>query len=156
MRVIDPADAVAAFPALTQAQQNSMWTAWTFNSPWVDDFLVFDSIAATNSQTQLFSGATGSGGPGNAAAAYANVIAGGLENNLAFQYRNATPLKTVTIPAQGTGAETLLFAVPDSDLNDNQSGVSILIAPATSTPSIQTNSLFGGQVGVRIQHRRRR
>jgi hypothetical protein len=60
----------------------------------------------------------------------------------------ATPQKTITFPILGTGPETLLFVDPDYDLSDNALGVSVLIAPATSTPSITTTSLANGQVGV--------
>lgn len=158
MRVIDPADAAAAFPSLTTSQLNSMWTAWTYNSPWLTEYLVFDSSATSNnSQTQLFSGAAGSPGTSGPASAYADAVNGYVsgnttfppfDNNLAWMYRNATPQKTVTFPLLGGGPETLIFAVPDGGLSDNAGGVSILIAPYTSTPNITTSSLPNGQVGV--------
>src|SRR4051812_48857733 len=40
-QVINPADAAARFPALTLAQTNQIYTAWTYNSPWILDYLVF-------------------------------------------------------------------------------------------------------------------
>jgi len=162
MRVIDAADAAAIFPNLTAGQQSSMWSAWTYNTPWTTEFLAFDSSAASNnSQTQLFSVAAGSPGPLNpngAAQAYADAVNGytntnnavipPFDNNIALTYRNATPQKTVTLPLTGTGAETLIFSLPDSVVTDNAGGVSILIAPFTSYPSITTTSLSNGQVGV--------
>jgi large repetitive protein len=161
MRVISPADAAALFPSLTQAQLNSMWTAWTYNSPWLTDYLVFDSAAASNSSlTQLFSGAAGSPGTSDAASAYADAVNGytanstffpPFDNNLALTYRNATPQQTITFPLSGTGPETLIFAVPDNGLSDNQGGVSVLIAPYTSSPFITTTSIPNGQAGVPYQ-----
>jgi uncharacterized protein (TIGR03437 family) len=160
LRVIDPADALAMFPNLTTSQQSSMFTAWTYNVPWVTAYLVFDSSATSNpSQTQLFSGADDFSFPGASgpAAAYAAAINGytvsghsfpPFYNNLYPLIRDSTPQKTVTFPLSGTGPETLIFDVPDNDLGDNGGGISVLIAPATSTPSITTSSLPYGQVGV--------
>src|SRR5689334_20463778 len=52
---INPTDAAARFPALTQAQTNLIYTAWTYNYPWILDYLVFDNSASTNfSVPQLF------------------------------------------------------------------------------------------------------
>ena len=66
MRVIDPTDAAAIFPNLTNGQLSSMWTAWTYNSPWITDYLVFDSSATSNSgESQLFAGADGGPGTSN-------------------------------------------------------------------------------------------
>jgi uncharacterized protein (TIGR03437 family) len=159
IRVIDPADAAVAFPALTQSQLNSMWTAWSYSgSSYVTPYLAFDSSAASNSsETQLFSGAEGifpDVPTATPAAAYNNAITGNggaitpYYNEIYPTYRNATPQKTITFPLVGTGPETLLFADPDYDLSDNSDGVSVLIAPYTSTPSVTTTSLPGGQVGV--------
>ncbi len=125
---------------------------------WLTEFLVFDGSAASNgSETQLFSGAAGSPGTADAASAYADAVNGytfnavfipPFDDNIALTYRNATPQKTITFPLLGSGPETLIFAVPDNGLSDNQGGVSVLIAPYTSTPSITTTSLSNGQVGV--------
>ena len=155
MRVIDPADALAIFPNLTTAQQNSMWTAWANNSPWITSVLAFDSSAATNSgETQLFSIAEGGPGTGNAATAYADAINGNggavtpYFNEIFPLTRNATPQTTITFPLMGSGPETLIFAVPNNSLSANAGGVSVLIAPATSTPVMTTSSLANGQAGV--------
>src|SRR5664279_4440073 len=40
LRVINPADAAALFPALTSAQTNQIYQSWTYNSPWITDYLV--------------------------------------------------------------------------------------------------------------------
>ena len=149
-RAISPADAVSLFPSLTTAQQNSMWTAWTYNTPWLDDYLVFDSSAATSStQSQLFSGAEGVPNDGvnslNATTAYNWVIANNTYSNVYVGNRLAAPQRTYTFNIP----RTLIFAVPDSVLSDNQGGVSVLIAPLASQPlNITTTSLFNGQVGT--------
>ncbi len=160
MRVIDPADALAIFPNLTTSQQSSMFTAWTYNVPWVTAYLVFDSSATSiSSQTQLFSGADDFNYPGgaNPAAAYAAAVNGytvgtstfpPFDNNLYPLIRDSTPQKTITFPLMGTGPETLIFDVPDNDLGDNGGGISVLIAPATSTPAITVSSLPYGQAGM--------
>jgi hypothetical protein len=136
LRVIDPADALALFPNLTTGQQSSMFTAWTYNSPWITSVLAFDSSAVSNSsETQLFSVAEGGPGTTGPASAYADAINGNggtvtpYFNEIFPLIRNATPQTTVTFPLMGTGPETLIFAVPDNGLYDNAGGVSLLIAP---------------------------
>jgi hypothetical protein len=132
-----------------------MWTAWSYSgSSYVTPHLVFDSSAASNSSdTQLFSGAEGrfpDAPTSTPAAAYNNAITGDggaiapFYNEIYPVYRNAPKNHHVPDP----GPETLLFVDPDYDLSDNALGVSVLIAPATSTPSITTTSLANGQVGV--------
>jgi uncharacterized protein (TIGR03437 family) len=160
MRVIDPADAAAIFPTLTISQQTSMWTAWTYNVPWVTAYLAFDISATSNaSQTQLFSGADDFNfpGTGDPASAYADAVNGYTVNSTNFPpfynniyplIRNATPQTTVTFPLVGTGPETLIFAVPDNGYQDNAGGISVLIAPAAAALNITTTSLANGQVGL--------
>ena len=83
-RLVDPADAAQLFPALTSGQLSQIFTAWTYNSPWVADYLVFDSSAATNaSVAQMFDGAfSNTNGTwttyGSAVAAYTAAITGGF------------------------------------------------------------------------------
>ena len=36
-RVINPTDAALLYPALTVPQVNQIYTAWTYNSPWIED-----------------------------------------------------------------------------------------------------------------------
>ncbi len=138
-RVIDPADAQAAFPSLTNTQLGYMYTAWTYNSPYTTSTLVFNSSAVGNSaQNQLFSVAEIDQTVYTAQAAYNRAIAGGFYNQLFVGARNATPTYnyTFTVPT------TLVFAVPDNGLYDNGGGTSILIAPvAANPPSITTSSL---------------
>jgi hypothetical protein len=136
-RVINPADALSLYPSLTTSQQNSIFTGWTYNSPWIESYLVFDSSAAQNSgQTQLFSGAELNVAYGNATDAYNAAVAGGYYNQLHVGARNAAVTYTYTF----ANTTTLIFAVPDSGLYDNQGGVSVLISPAFSQISILTAS----------------
>jgi len=145
-RVISPTDASSLFPALTPGQTSSMETAWTYNSPWITTWLAFDSSAATNTaETQLFSGADGGPGLGDAASAYNDAISNGYENSLYPLIRTAPPQKTWYFP----NPATLIFTVPDDQGSDNQGGVSVLIAPtAAQAPGIATSSLANGQAGV--------
>jgi len=103
--LVDPAiDSGAAF------------TAWTYNAPWITNYLVFDSANLTE---QLFMGAvSGSAFVANAQAAFNATVAAG---------HNVT---TFTLPT----AETLLFTVPDNILSDNTGGVSIDITPFVAEP----------------------
>ena len=145
-RVMDAADAQVAFPSLTTAQLNSMYTAWTYNSPYLEATLVFDSSAVGNGNVnQLFSVAEGTGNVNTPQAAYNNAISFGVYNALYVGARNATPTYTYTF----TNPATLVFAVPDNGLSDNAGGSSILIAPVAATPvSVTTTSLPGGMTGM--------
>ena len=126
-RVINPSDAAALFPALTLAQTNQIYTAWTYNSPWILDYLVFDSSAATNSSVpQLFDGAQDIG-YGNAIAAYTNSFVRGTYNQLHTAGRLGTNIATTYTFANTT---TLIFVVPDNALSDNSGGVSVLVFPS--------------------------
>jgi uncharacterized protein (TIGR03437 family) len=158
MRVINPADAVALFPSL-DGKQDLIWTAWSYNSPYITDFLVFDSSAASDSQqSQLFSVAGLSPGAADAATAYSDAVNGytdGNSNNvppflnaIALGSRDATPQTTVTFPLVGTEQENVIFTVADNELSDNHAGVSVLIAPATSAPSISNLCAGNGQVNA--------
>lgn len=159
MRVINPTDAAALFPSLGRTQIDSIWSAWSYNTPFITDFLVFDSSAASNSQqSQLFSVAGPSSGAADAATAYSNAVNGYVNGNsvqvppflnaIAVGTRDATPQNTITFPLTGTEQQNIIFAVPDNQLSDNVAGVSVLIAPATSTPSILTSSAANGQVNA--------
>lgn len=134
-RVINPTDAAALYPALTAAQTSQIYSAWTYNSPWVTDYLVFDSSAATNSSVpQLFDGAfSNTNGTWytyvSAASAYSAAITGGFYNLIRSGPggRNGTVFQNSYTFASTT---TLIFAVPDYYLPDNSGGVSVLITPA--------------------------
>ena len=124
---INPADAAARFPALTQQQTNQIYTAWTYNSPWILDYLVFDSSAATNSSVpQFFDGAQDIS-YGNAIAAYTNAFLRGTYNQLHTAGRLGTNIATTYT---FTNTTTLIFVVPDNVLSDNSGGVSVLVFPS--------------------------
>jgi len=126
-RPINPADAAARFPALTGTQTNQIYTAWTYNSPWILDYLVFDSSAATNfSVPQFFDGAQDVG-YGNSIAAYTNAFLRGTYNQLHTAGRLGTNIATTYT---FTNTTTLIFAVPDYELSDNGGGVSVLVFPS--------------------------
>lgn len=136
-RVVDPADAATIEPSLTPSQLSQIYTAWTYNSPYITDYLVFD-VSAIGSTTIpfLFSGANGDPLVYNAAAAYADSVSLGLYNQIHLGSRAAPATYTYRF----TSPETLVFAVPDYDLGDNGGGVSVLISPAFGTLSIQNTS----------------
>jgi hypothetical protein len=132
-RVISPGDASALYPALTSGQTSQMFTAWTYNSPWIEDYLVFSSAALSNgSVPQLFDGAPGPSF-GNANAAYADALASGYADKIRTGPlgRNST---TLTDRYTFATATNLVFVIPDNGLGDNNGGVSILITP-TNAPS---------------------
>ena len=125
--VIDPAAAAAQFPALTQAQLGSLYTAWTYNSPWTTNYVVFDSSAATNSnESQLFDGSPDLTNYGDAQSAYNAAVAGGYANEIRTGPlgRDGTVFTTSYTVAADT---TLVFAVPDYGLSDNAGGVSVIV-----------------------------
>ncbi len=137
-RIVNPTDASTLYPSLTAAQQNQIYTAWTYNSPWVTDYLVFDSSAATNSSLfQLFSGAitpfADYPGFANANTAYNTAKAAGFYDQI-ISGAGGRYGGTVSTTYTFTAAETLIFAVPDNLLSDNQEGVSVLISPAEAPP----------------------
>ncbi|MGH7953867.1 MAG: hypothetical protein ACREFE_18370, partial [Limisphaerales bacterium] len=144
-RIIDPADAAQLFPALTSEQTNEIYTAWTFNSPWVTDYLVFDSAATNNSSLpQLFDGAytnTAGNGPffSSATNAYNAAVSGGYYDLIRTGSlgRGGTAF---TNSYTFTNVETLIFAVPDYALGDNVGGVSVLISPANFAPVLSIAS----------------
>ena len=135
-RVVNPADAAQMFPALTAGQASQIFTAWTYNAPWVTDYLVFDGAAAANTSIpQLFDGAfSNTNGTwqtfSNATNAYNAAISEGLYDLIRTgpAGRDGTNYSTVYTVATN---ETLIFVVPDYALGDNAGGVSVLVSPAT-------------------------
>ena len=91
------------------------FTAWTYNAPWITNYVVFDS---TNLTHDLFMGAVSLGSSSNAQAAFNATVAAGNETTV------------FTLPT----AMTLLFAVPDNILSDNTGGVSVDITPFVPEP----------------------
>ena len=126
-RIVDGTDAGSLFPSLTAPQISSIFTAWTFNAPWVTDYLVFDSTAATDfSKSQLLAGAISPSGTVSAITAYNAAISGGYFNQVIIgDILAGSKVTQFTFNAP----ETLIFTVPDNVLSDNTSGVSVLISP---------------------------
>jgi hypothetical protein len=140
-RIVNPADAMTLFPSLTSAQANQIYTAWTYNSPWITDYLVFDGAAATNyAIPQLLDGAFSNtngtdwhayGSPDDA---YSAAISGGFCNLLRTSDTGGRSSTTFLTEYSFTNSTTLIFAVPDFALSDNFGGVSVLISPAAPSP----------------------
>jgi hypothetical protein len=129
-RVVDPAGAQRLFPALTAAQTNQIYTAWTYNSPWIENYMAFDSAAATDtSLPQLFDGAPDPTGFGDPQSAYNDTVSNGY-----FDEIRTGPLgragTNFSYAYTFTNTETLIFIVPDYDLSDNAGGVSVVVSPA--------------------------
>jgi hypothetical protein len=141
--IVNPADAAQLFPALTLAQTNQIFTAWTFNTPCLTTYVAFDSAATNNSSLpQLFDGASGtnygnSGIPlyGSYPAAYAAAYTNS-SYDLIRTGPNGYDSLNFTNTYTFTNVETLIFAIPDYALGDNGGGVSILVSPVN--PSIAT------------------
>jgi len=143
-RAINPADAARDFPGLTPDQTNQIFTAWTYNSPWILDYLVFDAAAETNfSLPQIFDGSPESA-YSNPDAAYQASLTNGYNDAIRIgplgrdssEYANTYTFQN---PAR------LIFVIPDAGLFDNSGGVSVLVSPA----SVQTNLLLnpGAELG---------
>ena len=142
-RAINPSDAARDFPGLTPDQTNQIFTAWTYNSPWILDYLVFDAAAETIPLPQIFDGSPESayGNPNDAYQAsltngYNNAIRIGPLGRDSSEYANTYTFQN---PAR------LIFVIPDAGLFDNSGGVSVLVSPA----SVQTNLLLnpGAELG---------
>ncbi len=132
-QLTNPTLAATQFPLLTTAQRGQMFTAWTFNSPWITDYFVFDSAGVSNpSVPQIFAGAIRpaglSGGTGSATEAFNFAVANHYDNVVVKQPGGRfTGVRATAYTF--TSGETLTFAVPDNVLSDNNGGVSILIRP---------------------------
>lgn len=133
-RAINPADAAQLYPALTSAQTNQIFTAWTYNSPWVLNYLVFPAAAATNSSLpQLFDGSPEWPPYSTAGAAYAASLTNGFNDLLRVGPLGRASTNLVS-SYTFTNVESLVFVIPDYILTDNAGGVSVLISPATTVP----------------------
>lgn len=158
--VISPADAAGQFPALTTAQRDTMFTAWTYNSPWITQYFVFDIAAATDaSLSQLFDGSgMNSTNFGNAQAAYDDAVANGYFNKIRVDPINGREGTVFTTAYTVATATTLVFAIPDNGLSDNGGGVSVVVR---AVPEPGTTALLAVAGGLSIAgcfgraHRRR-
>ena len=144
-RIINPADAAEAYPSLVQTQTNQIFSSWSYNSPWVSDYLVFGGEAATNnSMPQIFDGSPDPASYNSAAEAYSDSVISGYYNIIRIGpagRKSTTFTNSYTFPS----ATNLIFAIPDNGLGDNYGGVSVLIAPAAS-PNSPTNKFWTGAV----------
>ncbi len=130
-RIVDPADAAALEPSLTAAQKSQIFTAWSYNTPWVTNYLVFDISAATDStQPQILYGARTLPNSANTSAqhAYDEAVSRGYDVGI-HTFAAAT---------------TLIFAVADYGLSDNAGGLSVLVTKLPSTPAESALHSFGG------------
>ena len=143
--LIDPADALTALPGLTSTQRAQLYSGWTYNSPWITDYFVFDSSASNDpNQPQLFCGATGGASYGNGEDAYHAAKAGGYASRLftgpGGRYHGAQA-STYTL----TQTRTLIFDIPDYYLPDNAGGVSVVVrAQPTPEPATLAAMAVGG------------
>jgi hypothetical protein len=157
-RVIDSADASSMFPMLTSTQLSEIGNgAWTYNSPWVTQYIAWDVSAASNpAEHQLFTGSVDSTATdyGSAGAAYQAAITGGYFDTIV----TGSGRYTGTVQSSYTFAttETLIFAVPDYYLPDNGGIVGVLIT-SQSVPEPTSLALLGvGCGGLLVYSRRRR
>jgi len=158
-RVISPADAAIQFPLLTPAQRAQMFTAWTYNSPWTTNYMAFTTAAVGNTTvSQIFDGGSVPAGvsynTSSPANAYASLISSGYDNNL----RLAPPGRAGTTVADFasesytfTSPTTVIFAVPDNGLSDNNGGVSIVV----SAPEPTSAAVLAIAAGTLLTRRRR-
>ena len=158
--IMDPADAHAALPGLDNSQLAQIYTAWTFNSPWSEDYLVFDSAALTNgSIAQLFDGGLAPGDPatntyGSAQLAYDGTKADGFNSLIRVSpLGRGGGLADYQAQLTLTSTTTLVFVVPDYALGDNTGGVSVLV---TAVPEPSTLLLGLGSAAFLLMRRRAR
>jgi hypothetical protein len=130
-QLTNPTLAATQFPTLTSGQLAQVFTAWTFNSPWITDYFVFGSTGATDfSVPQIFAGAIRpanlGGGTGSATEAFNFAVTNDYDDVIVKQPGGrVTGIRTTLYTF--TASETLTFAVPDNVLSDNNGGVSVLI-----------------------------
>jgi len=154
--VIDGTDAHAQFSGLTSGQLSTISGAWSYNSPFTTSYFVFDQSAASDpTQPQLFAGANQGAVGGNytfynANDAYQATKAAGQLDQLFTGPGgrvHGVEARSYTL----TATETLVFAVPDNGLGDNQGSVSVAVQ---AVPEPMTLGALG--VGLLAVGRRRR
>lgn len=161
-RIINPTDAASLYSRLTNAQLSQIYTGWTYNSPWIENYMVFRSTALLNpNESQIFDGALAPGVDpyGSAQAAYDATVANGYYNKI----RPAPPGRaggpeTFLTSYTFTETTTLLFVIPDNALADNSGGVSVVVqAAGGAVPEPAGVLLLGlGTAGVAAAGWRRR
>ncbi len=156
-RVIDSTDASAMFPKLTSTQLGEIGDgAWTYNSPWITQYMAWDVSALNDpSEHQLF---TGSVDPtltiyGSAGAAYQAAIAGGYFDTIVTGSGRNSGIVQSSYTFAST--ETLIFAVPDYALSDNNGIVGVLIT-SQSVPEPTSLMLLGVGCGGLFVYSRRK
>jgi PEP-CTERM motif len=154
-RVVNPSDAAALYPSLTAGDLSQIYTAWTYNSPWITNYLAYDSSAITNSSIpQLFYGAPSSTGYGSASAAYSAALSDGSYDEIYAGSCCTGPLTSYTFAT----ATTLAFVIPDNGLYDNTGGVSVLISPVSTSaaaPEPGSMAMLAGALAGLMALRRR-
>jgi hypothetical protein len=144
-RIIDPQDAASLYPQLTSAQLAQIYTAWSYNSPWTENYMVFQNTALTDpTEHQLFDGAIAPGAPtgttfSSAQAAYDGTVANGYYNKIRPAPPGRSALTTDYVTEYTFIRDTtVLCIVPDNGLFDNSGGVSVVItAIPAPTPGAQ-------------------
>jgi hypothetical protein len=143
-RIINQTAAAQLFPSLTSTELNQISSgAWTYNRPWATDYLAFDISAATNqNEHQLFTGAVTpldptapgwiGGGFTDSASAYSEAISKGVYNEIVTGSGRYTG--TVQTSYTFSVTQTLIFAVPDYFLPDNNGSVSVLVSRVAPVP----------------------
>jgi hypothetical protein len=123
-----------------QLNADAIYTAWTYNTPWITNYLVFDQADGSK---YLFGGATSSTGYANATDAFNGTC--GASGSLC--------VSTFTFAVD----TTLVFVTPDAGVFDNAGGVSIDVAPqAAGVPEPASLTLCGAGVLGLLAGRKRR
>ena len=144
-RLTNPTLAAAEFPTLTGSQLGQIFTAWTYNSPWITDYFVFDAAgAAATNLPQIFAGAIRPAprpiGEVSAAAAFNHAVANDYDDNVTKQPGGRNTGVRVTNFTFAT-AETLTFAVPDNVLSDNTGGLSVVVTRVIAPGDYNANGV---------------
>jgi hypothetical protein len=131
-QLTNPTLAATQYPALTTGQLGQMFTAWTYNSPWITDYFVFDGAGASNfSVPQIFAGAIRpaglGGGTGSATEAFNFAVTNNYDDIIVKQPGGRVSGVRTTQYSFST-TETLTFAIPDNILSDNNGGLSVVIS----------------------------
>jgi hypothetical protein len=145
-RVVDAADAAQSFPALTSAQTNQIFTAWTFGSPWIENYFVFPSAATNHSSIpQIFDGAytnTDRGGThSDPMSAYNAVVQGGYANEIRLGGRDSAVFTNSYTFATATN---IIFVIPDYGVGDNAGGVSVSVTKTSEDLAVNWFKVAGG------------